>query len=189
MGPTVAIFGGSFNPPHVAHVQAIEWVLVHGEVGGVDKVLVVPTFVHPFSKQLAPYDDRVAMCELAFGDVPRTEVSRVEEELGGESRTLRTLEHLATLHPEWRLRLVMGADLLLEANKWFRFDKIQELAPPLLLGRVGFEVEQAPRPVVPGVSSTDIRAKVAAGQWSEVGPLVPTKVLEYLRSHPLYPST
>lgn len=179
----VAVFGGSFNPPHVAHVLTIAWVLASEAV---DEVLVVPTFRHPFAKALAPYEARVAMCELAVDWLPNVRVSRVEEELGGESRTLRTLEHLSELHPDWQMRLVMGADLVLEADKWFRFDRIQALAPPLVLGRVGFNVSGAPSAVLPGVSSTEIRAMIAAARWAELQPLMPRKVLAYLQDHPLY---
>ena len=93
--PLVGIFGGSFNPPHLAHVLAVAVVLSRFEVA---RILVVPTYRHPFAKALAPYEDRVKMCELAMGFLPRVEVSRVEEELGGESRTLRTLQHLRAQH-------------------------------------------------------------------------------------------
>jgi hypothetical protein len=110
---SIAIFGGSFNPPHVAHVLAVTFVLATAEV---DRVLVVPTFQHPFAKALASYEDRVRMCTLAMGWLPRVEVSRVEEELGGESLTLRTLEHLHAQHPDWQMRLVIGADVLVDSH-------------------------------------------------------------------------
>ena len=180
---SVAVFGGSFNPPHAAHVLAAAWVLASEPV---DRVLVVPTFRHPFAKALAPYEHRLRMCELAVGWLPRVEVSRVEEELGGESRTLLTLEHLAKQHPDWRMRLVMGADLVLEADKWFRFDRVQELAPPLVLGRAGFDAEGAPSAVLPAISSTDVRARIAAGDWTALHALVPRLVVEYIRTHGLY---
>lgn len=61
-----------------------------------------------------------------------------------------------------------------------------ELAPPLVLGRVGFDVGGAPSAVLPAIPSTEVRAQVAAGRWEELGPLVPRKVLDYLRTHPLY---
>ncbi|MGH7437367.1 MAG: nicotinate-nicotinamide nucleotide adenylyltransferase, partial [Polyangiaceae bacterium] len=131
---TVGFFGGSFNPPHVAHVLACTLLL---SVEGVDRVLVVPTYQHPFAKALAPFDDRVRMCELAMGWIPGVEVSRVEEALGGESRTLRTIEHLVSAHPGWNLRLVIGADVLAEAPRWYAFDGIAKMAPPIVLGRTG----------------------------------------------------
>jgi nicotinate-nucleotide adenylyltransferase len=179
----VGVFGGSFNPPHVAHVLAVAWVLSTQEV---DRVLVVPAFRHPFSKSLAPFEERVAMCEAAMGWLPRVEVSKVEEELGGESRTLRTLEHLAAIHPDYRMRLIIGADLVVESPKWFGFDEITKIAPPLVLGRAGVAVQGGPPVVLPAVSSTDVREKIARGMWAELEPLVPRKVLERIRARGLY---
>ena len=179
----VAVYGGSFNPPHMAHVLAVAFVLATEEI---DRVLVVPTFKHPFAKALAPYEDRVEMCARAMAWLPRVEVSRVEEELGGESRTLRTLEHLKAVHPEWSLRLLMGADLLIEAPRWFRFDAIKEIAPPLVLGRCSVDVPGAPPAVLPAISSTDVRAKIAAAEWDALCPLVPREVLALIRARGLY---
>jgi nicotinate-nucleotide adenylyltransferase len=181
----VAVFGGSFNPPHLAHVLAATVVLSTHDVA---RLLVVPTFRHPFAKSLAPYEDRVRMCELAMGWLPRVSVSRVEEALGGESRTLFTLERLHTEHPEWSMRLVMGSDLLAESAKWFRFEDVRAIAPPLLLGRVGFETKDAPAPVLPAISSTDIRRKIAEARWSELASLVPRGVLAHIRARSLYAS-
>jgi nicotinate-nucleotide adenylyltransferase len=179
----VAVFGGSFNPPHVAHVLALSLVLATHEV---DRILVIPTFEHPFAKPLAPYEERMRMCELAMGWLPKVAVSRIEEELGGQSKTLRTMEHLAKTQPTWKLRLIMGADLLAESPKWFGFDAIRAIAPPLVLGRAGVEMKNAPPPLLPAISSTDVRAKIAAGQWEELAHLVPRDVLAHIRARGLY---
>jgi nicotinate-nucleotide adenylyltransferase len=164
-------------------VLAVAYVLSTAEI---DRVLVVPTFQHPFAKALAPYDDRVTMCELAMGWMPNVEVSRVEAELGGESKTLRTLEHLQATHPTWKMRLLMGSDLLAEAPRWFRFDAIRAIAPPLVLGRQGFPSSDAPLAVLPELSSTDVRAKIAEGRWEELASLLPRTVAEHVRAKRLY---
>lgn len=182
--PVLAVFGGSFNPPHLAHVLAV--VVLHARFE-LDRVLVVPTFQHPFAKALAPYEDRLEMCRLAMGWLPRVEVSRIEEELGGESRTLRTIERLRDRHPDHDLRLVMGADIVTESKKWFAFDRIAELAPPIVLGRVGVDYPGAPAPVLPAISSTEVRAALA----SDAPPaatldLVPASVVAYARARGLY---
>jgi nicotinate-nucleotide adenylyltransferase len=177
----VAVFGGSFNPPHVAHALAALLVLSTEDV---DRVLVVPAYQHPFGKPLAPFADRAAMCDLAMGWIPGVEVSRVEESLGGESRTLRTLEHLASVHPDWHLRLVVGADILADAPRWFGFDAIAKLAPPIVLARAGMPSPEGTR--LPQVSSTEVRAKIAAGAWEELASMVPKRVLEYVREKGLY---
>src|SRR4051812_6330106 len=104
----IALFGGSFNPPHVAHQLACAYVLATARPH-VDELWMVPTFKHPFDKQLAPYADRVAMCELAARPFDRVTVSRIEEELGGDSFTLRTVEELKRRHPRDQFALVIGA--------------------------------------------------------------------------------
>jgi nicotinate-nucleotide adenylyltransferase len=179
----VCIYGGSFNPPHVAHVLTVSLALGMFDAA---RVVVIPTFQHPFAKSLAPFEDRLAMCERAMGWLPRVEISRVEEVLGGESRTLRTLEHLASEHPEWRMRLLMGADLVVESPKWHAFDRVKALAPPLVLGRAGIDFPGCPPPLLPRVSSTEVRAKVGAGAWGDLAHYVPSSVLEYIRARGLY---
>ncbi len=179
----VAVFGGSFNPPHVAHVLACALVLA---VEDVERVVVVPAFLHPFAKPLAPYEERLAMCALAFAGMPQVEVSRVEQELGGESRTLRTLEHLTVTRPDWRLRLIVGADILNEAPRWHGFDAIEKLAPLVVLGRAGVDAPGAGPSLLPEVSSTKVRASIAAGRWEEAGRVVPRTVLAHIRQGGLY---
>jgi nicotinate-nucleotide adenylyltransferase len=191
----VAVFGGSFNPPHVGHVLGVVYAL---STAPVDEVLVVPVYQHPFSKHLAPFADRLAMCRLALGWLPRVILSSVEEELGGESRTLRTLEHLRATRPDWSLRLLVGADVLGDLPKWHRWDRIAELAPPLVLGRSGVEAREAdvtwvgaasdepPAPILPRVSSTQIRDALAAGDVDAVRGLVPAAVIDHIVAGGLY---
>ena len=76
--PRIALFGGSFNPPHLAHSLVALYVL---ETAPVDELWITPTFRHAFGKDLASYDDRIAMCELAAAALgPRVRVSRAEED-------------------------------------------------------------------------------------------------------------
>lgn len=182
-GARVAIYGGSFNPPHVGHVLAVAYALSAADV---DAVCVVPCFQHPFAKDLAPFEHRMAMCRAAMGWLPGVTISAVEAELGGESRTKRTLEHLAAANPDWSMRLLVGADILADAPKWHAFDRVVELAPLLVLGRVGASAPGAPPAVLPDVSSTEVRRMLAEGRLDEVAPLLPRTVLSYVREHGLY---
>jgi nicotinate-nucleotide adenylyltransferase len=177
----VAVFGGSFNPPHVSHVLAVSYVLAVEEV---DHVLVVPAWAHPFRKHLAPFEHRFAMCERAFADLRRVAVSDVERELGGESRTIVTLRALAQRHPDWAMRFVIGSDILGETHKWFAWDEIVALAPLIVLARVGFPAREPRAQVLPEAASRDVRAMIARGE--DVSSLVPREVLAYLRAHDLY---
>ena len=119
------------------------------ELPEIDRALVVPVFEHAFDKSLASFDHRVRMCELCMLERPNITVSRLEATLAPPNYTLNTLRALLALHPEYRLRLVVGADVLQDAGRWHRFDEVIALAPLLPLGRVGVSCEAAPAPVEP----------------------------------------
>ncbi len=133
----VAIFGGSFNPPHLAHQMAALYVL---ETAAIDELWIVPAFQHPFGKVLAPFAHRLQMCELAAAALgPRVKVSAVERDLGVESRTLRTVRRLQQEFPAHAFSLVIGADLLAELPSWQDSAELQRSVPFLVVGRAGFE--------------------------------------------------
>jgi nicotinate-nucleotide adenylyltransferase len=187
---TIAVFGGSFNPPHVAHQMVALYVL---ETIAVDELWIVPTWRHVFGMELACYDDRVAMCELAAAPLgPRCVVSRIEEELARRegfiaSRTLDTLDAITAARPGVELRLVIGADILAETAKWYRWDEVVRRAPPIVVSRGGY-----PRPPelasteleITTLSSTAVRARLAAGH--DASGLLPRSVIGYIAGKGLY---
>lgn len=180
----VALLGGSFNPPHVAHVMAAYWVLA---TQGVAEAWLLPTWKHPFGKQLAPWEDRVRMCELAAASLRGLHVCPAEAELADDplvGKTARTLEHLRAKHPSLGFALVVGTDVLPETSKWYRWERVQELARIIVVGRQGHPEGAEGRPLLPPVSSTDIRARVARGE--DVSALVPRRVCEYIEERGLY---
>lgn len=183
--PVLAVFGGSFDPPHVAHVLAATYALT---VGAFERLLVVPVYAHAFDKKLSSFDHRVTMCELAFSELPHVQVSRIEERLAVPSRTLATLEALAREFPNHELRLVIGSDLLAEAEHWHRFDAIVQLAPLFVVGRTGHAGSAGIQ--LPPVSSTRVRdlfrAHADPAARDELGWLVPRKVLAHAEGHGLY---
>ncbi len=188
---TVALFGGSFNPPHVAHQLVALYVL---ETCAVDELWFVPTYVHPFHKALAPYDDRLAMCELAVRALgPRAKISRAEEALAQRpgfvsSRTVELVEMLRGQHPDQHYRLVIGGDILVETHKWHRWDDLVQLAPPIVIGRSGFALPPGMTETgiaMPEISATHARALVAAGD-PHAASLLPSDVLRYIAARGLY---
>jgi nicotinate-nucleotide adenylyltransferase len=178
----VAFFGGSFDPPHVAHVLCAVYAL---SIGAVDRVIVAPVYRHPFGKGSAPYEHRLTMCAHAFGWLPGVELSTVERDLGGDSFTLRTLEHLQAHHPDWDLRLLVGSDVLGDTQQWHRWDRVAELAPPLVIERPG-KLTRPDALALADVSSTEIRAALQAGQIERVADRVPAAVLRYVQTQGLY---
>ena len=183
--PEIALLGGSFNPPHVAHLMAAYWALA---TQGVAEVWLLPSFKHPFGKKLAPYEDRVEMCRLAAKALQGVSVSTVEQDLAADplcGKTVRTLEHLREKHVDRRFALIVGTDILPETPKWYRWERVQDLARIIVIGREGYPSDvSGDAPHLPAISSTDIREKLARG--AEVGAVVPRAVLGYIREKGLY---
>lgn len=190
----IALFGGSFDPPHVGHQMACLYVL---ETYAVDELWMVPCFRHPFDKRTVPYSHRVAMCQEAAQALgPRVRVSTIEEELGGPSYTLTTVQALSARHPEHEFLLVIGTDLLAERERWHKAAELIASVRFIVLGRAGVEsgplrlghdLHHADSPELPAVSSTQVRASLAAGKLP--GGSVPASVLAYIRQHRLYGRT
>jgi nicotinate-nucleotide adenylyltransferase len=177
----IAIFGGSFNPPHVSHQLDLAYVLATARV---DEIWMIPTWKHPFAKTLVSYDDRVQMCERAskvFGG--RVKVSRLEEELGGESYTLNTVKALQARFPEHQFSMVIGADLVAERSRWHGWPELKTLIEFIVVGREG-QPDVGAALDMPGISSTEIRAKLAKGE--NVAGWMDASVLDYIREKQLY---
>ena len=146
-------------------------------------------YEHAFGKPLVAFDDRLAMCELAAAALgPRVRVSDVERAIGGRSLTLRTVRRLSELHPEHAFSLVIGSDLLADVAELVRrrragaHDPVHRRRPPG--GRRRRGAATAPAIAMPDVSSTAVRAALAAGQ--PVDGLVPRAVLDYIYRKGLY---
>lgn len=189
----VALFGGSFDPPHVGHQLACLYVLLTHPV---DQVWMVPVFRHAFDKRSIDYAHRVAMCERAAAAIgPAVRVSTIEEELGGQSYTLLTVRALQKKYPEHEFSLVIGADLIKERERWYGWPELAQLVPFIVLGRGGVRSELRPLPPardhlhaegveLPEVCSTAVRARLREGRLPEGW--VARDVLAYIREHGLY---
>ena len=176
----VAIFGGSFNPPHVGHQLVALYVL---ETAAVDELWFVPCWKHPFDKNLESFADRLRMTELAAAALgARARVSDVEARLGGESRTILTIKDLQSRHPQDEFLLVIGADLVSELPSWYGSDELLRSVRLLVVGRGGYPGHAGV--IMPAVSSTEIRTRLRTGLSVEGH--VPRSVLEYVGEHGLY---
>ena len=178
----IGVFGGTFDPPHGAHLELARTVL--GE-GAADRVLIVPCFRHAFGKQPVAFAHRVAMCGLLVEGEAAMAVSDVEARLERPGRTLDLIAALEAELPGAALRLVAGGDIWFEREKWYRFGEVERRAPPIWISRRG--ERELPVPALPapaGVSSTAIREAIAAGTAPRE--LLPERVAEYVVRHGLY---
>jgi nicotinate-nucleotide adenylyltransferase len=190
----IGLMGGTFDPPHLAHLAIAEAAREHFLL---ERVIWLPAGDPPHKPDtVSPQEHRYAMTLLATADHPHFEVSRLELELEGPSFTLHTLQHYAHTHVGYDLYFIIGADSLQELMTWRRPEEIVKLARVIAVTRPGSELtlaalppELAPRINLlpqPGmaISSTDLRKRVAAGK--SIRYLTPAPVETYLRKHRLY---
>jgi nicotinate-nucleotide adenylyltransferase len=185
------LFGGSFNPVHLAHLLVAQAAY---EELRLDRLFFVPAAQSPFKQnaELAPAGLRLRMLRLALAGQGHWEVDEQEVRRGGVSYTIGTVRDYARRYPEAELFYLIGADHVPLLPKWreaaaladlVRFAVIPRpemppatLAPPYRLqGLRGFPL---------GVSASQIRDRVRAGlpiRW-----LVPPGVAEVIEQHRLY---
>ena len=131
----IAVYGGSFNPPHLGHVEAAR--TVSAELAP-DKFLIIPTNISPHKEMAAGSptpQERLEMCRLAFADIPGAEVSDMELQREGKSYTAQTVEELRREYPEDEIILVMGTDMLLSFESWYRFEYLLDACSLAVLSR------------------------------------------------------
>lgn len=186
----IGVLGGTFDPPHLGHALLPPYLLARGWV---DTVLVVPCADHPLGKSTSPFSRRLAWTRAAMEQHgPRVHVSDVEARLaateGGPSYSLRMLRALQAEHPDARLRMVVGSDITARGEhlRWHRWDELEHEFCPLVVPRAGYEDDRV-RCALPDVSSTQVRAWLAAGDWDALAEAVPEAVLRELKRSPSSP--
>jgi nicotinate-nucleotide adenylyltransferase len=181
---TIGLLGGSFNPPHVGHVLMATWALCQE---GVDEVWFVPTYLHPFGKALADFDVRCEMLGEAIEHLgPRARVEPIESELGGVSYTVRTVEALGAREPGTHWRWIGGADTWNGRESWREWERLETMIEPMIVGREGTPspADHADAPILPDISSSDIRVRIHDGQ--DIRGLVAEEVAALIRDRGLY---
>jgi nicotinate-nucleotide adenylyltransferase len=197
----IGILGGTFNPPHLAHVALAEHALAQLRP---ERVLLIPAAVAPHKPagQDPGPEHRLQMCRLAIAQSTGLSVCAVELERGGPSYTVDTLTDIHARHPDAELMFIMGADMARTLPAWREPREILELAELALAERDGDDQKQLsatltalhPRARVRfldmpamNLSSSTVREHAARGEPIEqfVGPAVGAYIVE----HGLYRET
>jgi len=184
----LAIFGGTFDPIHCAHLEMARSAV---DRFSLDRVLLVPA-AHPPHKTgaaYAPFIHRLRMCELACADEPRIQVSRIEEGTR-RSYSIDTIEKVrGELAPEDELFFLIGADAFSEIETWHRWRDVVRAVTFIVVSRPG-AIDHAPAGVQPqrlhlefSISSTGIRQALAAGERPAE---LSGNVLHYILQNELY---
>lgn len=187
----LAIFGGTFDPIHCAHLAVARKAADRFQL---DRVLFIPAArpPHKHGATSAPYEDRVRMAELACAGEPRFEVSRLEENTE-RSYSIETIEKLrARLAADDELFFIIGGDAFAEIRTWRRWLDVARSVRFLIVSRPGAAYDVPPEvrsdrldDLQLPTSSSAIRAALAAGRHP--GDL-PAAVLHYILEHHLYGS-
>lgn len=171
----IALFGGSFNPPHAGHV-AIVRRLVRRK--GLDEVWILPVYRHRFRKRLFPFRDRMRLCRQVFLPLsPKVSVRPDEQKAarGGKpgsgspdsGKTYFLIRYLKKKHPRHKFSLVLGRDAYQQRASWYRFDLIKKEVGLILFPR-------GPGSFIPNVASRRIRKS------GRIDPCLPEAVRRYL---------
>jgi nicotinate-nucleotide adenylyltransferase len=187
------MFGGAFDPPHKAHRALAEAAVQQLQL---DELRVVPTGqAWHKDRPLSPARHRLAMAQLAFGDLAKVLVDERELRRTGPTYTVDTLRELRAEHPGAELFLVMGEDQAAAFTSWREWQAIAALATLCVAERPQAEPAALPaqirvhRLALPPMdeSATGIRARLTSGQ--DIAHLVPTGVASYIDQHHLYKNT
>jgi nicotinate-nucleotide adenylyltransferase len=191
-GRRIGLFGGTFDPPHDAHVALARLALTELAL---DELRWIPAG-QPWQKarQITPAGHREAMVRLAMGEEPRFRLERCEIRRAGPSFTLDTVRELQASEPGAQWFLIIGQDQYAGLHTWRDWRELLSRVTLAVANRPGVAVEPHPdvkaaaHQVVPlpmlDIASTDIRARVAAGQ--DIGTLVPVSVARYIEANHLY---
>lgn len=191
-GLRIGILGGTFDPVHVGHLAAA--VEVRASLG-LDRMLLVVAAT-PWQKvglrAITPAEHRFAVVAAAVAEIDGLEASRLELDRGGPSYTADTVAELASRHPGAELFLVVGTDVVPDLATWERVDEVRDGVTLVVVGRPGVPMLLPPAPwrscavTIPAleVSSSDLRARVAAGR--PIDALVPPSSVREIRRLGLY---
>lgn len=200
----ILIFGGTFDPPHLAHARLPP--IAAGALG-CDRIIYVPAAINPLKAAgpTAPPHHRLAMLRLAVRGIREAEIDTQELDRPGPSYTVDTLTALhARFGPDVHLFLLIGADAALDFERWKDWRRILELAEPAVMPRPPHprkqlieafraqdDLERAAYWIahiveVPylDISATDVRSRLESG--GDLAGLLDLAVIEYIRAHGLY---
>ena len=197
----IGIYGGTFNPPHIGHLQAAKQALT---ALGLSKLLLIPAYAPPHKAVLPgnspTAQQRLEMLRIAAADCPQIEVSDMELRREGVSYSFETVEALKGQYPDAELVLLMGTDMFLTFDTWmhpeeilknaslgvfYRGDKGEQPAiakKKAEMEEKGVTVYLVRNDIIP-ISSTQMRRLLA---FRCAGEFLPEGVLDYIRENHLY---
>ena len=204
MRQTIAIYGGAFDPPTMAHAHVVNAVLDHCDVDFID---ICPSYNHRFKSNSVTFENRLDMCELGFNRLGATvkEVEKIVFEVGGDGSTRALAEYYIELAKDPKslyygdlFAFVIGVDNADSISTWKDPDWLIENVSFIVIPRGGYEPQktwyrsgkhQYLDNIMPiDFSSSMARQEISQGNIDSLH-MVNEDVLDYIRDKKLYIST
>lgn len=191
----IALLGGAFNPPTLAHLELAKYLLAQNEY---DELWLMPVYAHKFSKAMADFGHRMQMCTLMCDSDPRLKISDFESQIASQSdgSTWELLCALREAYADCEFQFIMGMDNALSIERWHRWSELIQNFAMIVFPRPGqgeipvdawflspphrFVAEIPPM----DLSSTQVRRAIELGEESLSA--IHPDVEAYIRQHKLY---
>lgn len=173
---TIALFGGSFDPPHTAHEMIVDEAL---KITGIDKVVIMPTFLNPFKSHFyAPSELRFTWLEKIFKSRKNVEISRFEVDAGRKVATIESVYYLLKRYK--KIYLIIGADNLKSLHTWKNYNELKNLVTFVVVSRDDIKIPEGflYLDVQEDISSTQLREDMDSSKLSKV---VSKEILQFYK--------
>ncbi|MDD3342708.1 MAG: nicotinate (nicotinamide) nucleotide adenylyltransferase [Sulfurospirillaceae bacterium] len=153
----IALFGGSFDPPHKGHQKIAHQAL---ELLDIDQLFIVPTFLNPFKKcSHAPSDLRKKWLEQLFGNCEKIKILSFESDSKRQVPTIETVLHIKKTYPVSKLYLIVGSDSFATLPQWTRYEELMTHVEVVVALRHKFESSKDLKilPINVNISSSKLR--------------------------------
>jgi len=175
---TAALYGGSFDPPHIGHVAIVKAL---EKLDFIDDIIIMPTFLNPFKKNFtAPAELRLQWLLEIFSDYKKAHVSAFEVE---KKRKVPAIESVQELCKEYdKIYFVIGADNLAGLEKWYRYEELQKLVTFIVATRDTINIPQnfLKLEVNADIASSSLRK---AMDKTMLAPKCADKIMKYYKEH------
>ena len=189
----LGVFGGSFDPPHKAHLELVRSVVVELELDHVLVAVANDPWQKSDSRKITDGSHRLAMTRLLFRDYCDATVTDIEFELGGESNTADTLRALRSKYQSAQFYLLLGYDSAIGIETWRDPDSILDQSQVVIVDRPGFINMKLPSILSSSIhlqgSNLDISSESIRSQLENdenISGAIPDDIRNYIAEHGLY---